>query len=189
MISYLPNTSGGPVMKNRERILTLTLLFAVTSILVQTSAFAKSYIRQCSARVSVGVIGGTGLADFTFIGKGKVGYRNRDEARRRARRNIDECLNAHWNSSNPEVRPSQCTSSNRVYNYPTTNMSRALCTRNPNNPNLSNIVVIVNYSGHGGCKNGTFRYVVRNKTIRCYTPGCSSDRNENSTPPWERRLK
>ncbi len=91
-------------------------------------AAAKDYTRSCDCQMSVAVNGVNGhtVVDgpsktYAFSGKGTVGYYNPNEARRRARHNLDECIQAAWDNRNGVWPPSECTVANQIYDYPFTN--------------------------------------------------------------------
>lgn len=94
-----------------------------------SAAYAKDYIRSCSAAYIItptSIRGGRTAILPRFQGKGKVGYFNPNEARRRASRNINECIQAHWANRDSGRTPSECTESNRIYNYHFTPLSAHL---------------------------------------------------------------
>ena len=164
----------GPAMGT---LLALLICLLALVLCVGNEVFAKSYTRGCSVRYSVTptINGRSGnSATFTFEGKGTVGYYNPNEARRRARRNIDECIDTHWASRHSGVRPSQCSESNQIYNYPFSGQLEArianeVCRRNRGHSSL-NVTVTALYSGREGCtlrNNSWNRIIVRNHRVNC----------------------
>ncbi len=160
----------------------IALGFVLT--LATISIFSESradVTRSCGASYSVCPSGGGSCWSFDFTGRGTVGYFNPNEARRRARHNIDECIDTHWRNYTSTGRPQQCTSSNQVYGYGVgsliVDMSRNICRRNPGR---SSVVVSIRaiYSGDRGCtlrNNSWNREIARNHTVRC--PGAEVEPN------------
>ena len=160
--------------------LTPLLFTLLTALVFSVSApvFAKDYTRSCTAtyNLSARTPGGTRLRgeQRSFQGKGTIGYYNPNKARERARRNIDECITRHWETRNASSKPSQCTESNKVYNYPFNGLhfgiQQALCVRNPGRVRII-AGITVTYDGQTGCTPGNrwMRTVATNHTINCPT--------------------
>jgi hypothetical protein len=100
----------------------LILILGITFVGISA---AKDYTRSCDCQYSVGV--GTANGDTVdgpsytyplFSGQGTVGYYNPNEARRRARHNLDECIQAAWDHRDGVSRPTECTDANQIFNYP-----------------------------------------------------------------------
>jgi len=136
----------------------LTLLLIICS---NNSSYAKNYTRSCTAyyyAIPTSIPGGGNrviLPEFT--GKGTVGYYNPNEARRRARKNLEQCIRAHWDSRHGSNIPIACTEANQVYNY-TISMLEAylgnrLCVSNRGNEHIT-ARVGANFRGDKGCEGG-----------------------------------
>jgi len=145
--------------KAYSNYLPYTAMF-LTALLFSLSApaYAKDYTRSCKATLSASAQtpGGTRLRGVqrSFQGKGTIGYYNPNEARRRARKNLNECVTQAWENRTGSSRPRQCTKSNQVYNYPFTGLhfgiQQALCVSNPGHENLI-ARINVSFDGKKGC--------------------------------------
>lgn len=97
--------------------LTIFLVFFASNL-----AYAKTYTRSCKAAYYINptsIAGGGRRLDLRqFTGKGKIGYYNPNKARRRARKNLDECVRAHWRNRHTSHMPTECTEDNLIYSYP-----------------------------------------------------------------------
>ncbi len=153
-------------LKRREVWMLSILSSLITMTVSTTEASAKSYTRSCRANMEVSYQGQQ-IGSLNFTGKGTVGYFAPNKARKRAKKNIDECLSAQWNSGGTGTKPRQCTSSNKIYGYTISNMRTMLCDHFPNQNVLEDLLVKVRYSGDKGCNNGTIRTVVRNLDWPC----------------------
>lgn len=149
--------------------------FSALLLLIGGEAAAKNYTRSCGARYSVTPtsISGGHAYTFQFQGRGTVGYYNPNEARRRARRNIDECIDTHWAHRTATSRPDQCRESNQVYNYPlnswAVDIRRNICRLNPGHDTIT-VTVNVLYSGDKGCylrNNSWSRTIARGYVVHC----------------------
>jgi hypothetical protein len=145
-------------MKRKNKAISYVILSAAALLLICGTGWAKDYTRSCSALYVVKPTsipgGGTTAFSPVFTGKGKVGYYNPNEARRRARKNLLECIRTHWSHRNPLTMPSQCRESNRVYNYPYSGLAASLgylvCRRNPGQSQIT-ARVEVTFRGDKGC--------------------------------------
>ncbi len=137
-------------------------------------AHSRDYTRSCSATISISPTGGGSGVSHNFTGRGTVGAYMPNTARERARRNIDECVNAAW--ANPHsLRPSACTSSNQVYDWPYNRLhqevAQAICNRNPARERVF-VNVRVTYQGDTGCvaqPNIWLRTIRENYLVQCAT--------------------
>jgi len=143
------------------------------------AAQARDYTRSCTATISFGPSGGT-YVRHSFTGRGTVSTYRPNTAREKARRNIDECLNANFANPNG-LRPNACTTSNQVYNYPFRRLHQELalqaCNANRGRPNLR-LGISVTYDGDKGCtldNNSWGRTLLSNYQVNCatqnYEPG------------------
>lgn len=160
-------------MNIQKKAVLVPLAAALALGLGSDVAQAKDYTRSCSANYSVSPVGGGESWNFTFTGKGTVGYYNPNEARRRARHNIDECIDAHWDNINATGRPSACTESNQIYSYPVNSLAvdiqRNICRLNPGRPRIP-VSINVTYNGQSGCtlrNNSWLRHVAQNYNVNC----------------------
>ena len=136
-----------------------TIFLVSFSLLVfpGSASYARDYIRSCSAAyivTPISIRGGNTAFLPRFQGRGKVGYYNPNEARRRASRNINECINAHWADRDSSNTPIECTESNRIYNYHFTPLSAHLrnevCRLNKGHDRITSRVSVQKY-GRTGC--------------------------------------
>lgn len=137
-------------------------------------AVARDYTRSCTAQYNISPTSfrGTGI-QRSFTGRGTVGSYMPNTARERARRNIDECLDAHWANRNLGTRPRACTEANQVYNYPFRSLhaeiALAMCNANPGHTSMR-IGINVLYDGDKGCllgRNLWNRQIASNYLINC----------------------
>ncbi len=141
--------------KQYAMILKGTLL-AVSLILIASTAMAKSYTRSCQGTMFFEPTSFRGVsASIRFTGKGKVGYYAPNKARRRAAKNLRQCFNAAWGQRETTATPSQCTPSNRVYNYPVraplaTYIKGSVCSRNRGHSSIT-VRIKVLTDGDTGC--------------------------------------
>lgn len=155
---------------------------AAGMLVFENVALAKNYTRSCKAKYSVNPTSFRGTSwTFEFTGKGTIGYYNPNEARRRARRNIDECIDTHWRRYTASGRPRECTEANQIYSYPVgsliSDISRNICRLNPGHSSIS-VSITVGYSGKEGCyldNNSWGRVITRNLLITC--PGAEFEPN------------
>jgi nicotinamide mononucleotide (NMN) deamidase PncC len=99
----------------------ILILLLLCRIVFFGLAAAQDVTRSCTAQYSVSVTSINGAAGQTypsFSGQGTVGYFNPNEARRRARHNLDECVQAAWDNRDMVSRPTQCTETNQIFSYP-----------------------------------------------------------------------
>jgi len=137
--------------------LTIFLIFFLSN-----PAYAKTYTRSCTASYYINPTsipsGGRRLVLHRFTGKGKIGYYNPNKARRRARKNLDECVRAHWRNRHASNMPSECTESNLIYNYPYNSLEAELghqiCTANRGYDHII-ASIGVSYRGKKGCDGET----------------------------------
>ena len=125
---------------------------ALLALAAATPADAKDYTRSCSATISISAEGGAGVS-HAFTGRGTVGSFMPNTARKRARRNIDECVDAAW--ADPHgLRPAACTPSTQVYDWPYNRLHQEvaleICNLNPGRERVF-IDVNVTYRGDTGC--------------------------------------
>lgn len=143
------------------------------------TGLAKDYTRSCSATISIGATTPSGQrlrgATYNFSGRGTVGWFAPNKARERARRNIDECIDAAWARRHQTSRPSACTESNQVHSYPFTGLQfglqQAVCRANPGHDRIL-VSLTVQFSGDRGCLNYTNtwnRVVTQAYTVQCPT--------------------
>ena len=153
-------------------------LLTVSLLLLNQPVNAKDYTRSCKATYifSAETPDGARLqgAQREFQGKGTAAH-NPNKAREKARRNIDECITKHWENRNATHRPSECTESNQIYNYPFTSLhfgiQQALCSRNPGRQRID-ATITVTYTGDKGClldRNNWRRSVATDHRIKCPT--------------------
>jgi hypothetical protein len=159
------------------------ILFIV--LLIMNTNSSADVTRSCTAKYVVGVssVSGATVPTYTpFTGKGTVGYFAPNKARERARKNLDECIQAHWLNRNMNGSPSQCKESNQVYNYTFDRglipvITIDLCSRNKAYETL-NISLFVLFDGDTGCfldRNLWKTELTTNYRINCpdyeYEPG------------------
>lgn len=153
------------------------MMFFSSFIITDTPADAKTYTRSCTAKYSVSVTSPRGISGQTypsFTGKGTIGYFRPNEARRRARRNLDECIQAHWDRRDMTGRPTQCTESNQIYSYPLTSgfiptIRNDICSRNKSHEAIT-VNINALFDGQKGCfldRNLWKTNVVNNFRIQC----------------------
>jgi hypothetical protein len=139
-----------------------------------SGAAAKDYTRSCTAKyiVSPHSFRGESL-ERTFQGKGTVGSYMPNTARERARRNLDECITAHWNNRYSGARPRECTEANQIYNYPFnslhTEIALGICQANRGHGEIG-VDINVLYSGDTGClldRNLWKREIIRDYRVTC----------------------
>jgi hypothetical protein len=137
-------------------------------------AHAKDYTRSCTAKyiISPHSFRGESL-ERTFQGKGTVGWYAPNTARERARRNLDECITAHWNNRYSGARPRECTDANQVYNYPFNSLhaeiAHGICLANRGHSEIG-VDISVLYSGDKGClldRNLWKRDIIRDYRVTC----------------------
>ena len=160
----------------RARVCRLTLVagLAAMTALVTAPVVAKDYTRSCSATISISPVGGGSGVSHSFSGRGTVGAFMPNTARERARRNIDECVNAAWGNPNG-LRPAACTPSNQVYDWPYNRLHQEvaleICNRNPARARIF-LNVNLTYRGDTGCvaqPNLWLRNIRENYLIQCAT--------------------
>jgi len=124
---------------------------------INSDAQAKSYTRSCKANYYVAptsIRGGATVNLPKFTGKGTVGYFNPNEARRRAKKNLVECVRAHWARRHGSNKPTQCTTTNKVYSYTYTMLEAylgmRLCAANRGHANIRARVGVL-FEGDTGC--------------------------------------
>jgi hypothetical protein len=161
-------------------------LAAITALFfVMSSSSSADVTRSCTATYGVSISSISGATNPTypsFTGRGTVGYLNPNLARERARHNLDECITAHWENRDMMSRPSQCTETNQIYNYPFTGglipkIREDVCSRYKAYETLT-IGLSVMFQGDAGClldRNLWSRNVASNYRISCpdyeYEPG------------------
>ncbi len=136
--------------------------------------YAKDYTRSCTAKIGISPSSFRGTSvERTFQGRGTVGSYMPNTARERARRNIDECITAHWNNRYSGSRPTECTEANQVYNYPFnslhTEIAHNICLANRGHGTID-VSINVLYSGDKGClldRNLWMREVARDYRVTC----------------------
>lgn len=149
-------------------------LALVVSVTAAVPVAAKDYTRSCSASIRFGPEGGGTSVQHSFTGKGTERTYRPNSAREKARRNIDECLDAHF--ADPHgLRPNACTPANQVYDYPFRRLHQEMamqaCNANPGRANLRLNANVV-YTGQKGCtlsNNSWNRTLVRNYAVTCAT--------------------
>jgi len=142
------------------------------SVTAAVPVAAKSYTRSCSATISFRPVGGGTSVRHRFTGKGTERTYRPNSAREKARRNIDECLDANF--ANPHgLRPSACTPANQVYDYPFRRLHQEMalqaCNANRGRTNMQ-LNVTVLYDGDTGCmlrRNLWNRTLVQNYAVNC----------------------
>jgi hypothetical protein len=118
-------------------------------------AHAKTYKRSCKAQYWVIPSRGHRVSTPQFSAQGRVGHYAPNKARRRARKKLNKCVNAHWRHRNSNARPSECTSANSVSGYPISgslenHLKGILCYHNPGITRIR-ANVSVSFSGDRGC--------------------------------------
>ena len=154
------------------------VLFVLFCAMIAAPVQAKDYTRTCHARYSVCPSSFRGVCwNFDFDGKGTIGYYNPNKARERARHNLDECIDTHWQRYTATGRPAECTAANQIYNYPVNSLivdlSRNVCRLNPGHQTIQ-VGIGVIYSGQDGCtlsNNSWNRSITRNHTVFCTAEG------------------
>ncbi len=160
----------------KARTCRLTIVAGLAAMMAMTAApvAARDYTRSCSATISISPAGGGSGVSHNFSGRGTVGAFMPNTARERARRNIDECVNAAWSSPHG-LRPAACTPSNQVYDWPYNRLHQEvaleLCNRNPARERIF-LDVRVTYQGDTGCvaqPNIWLRTIRENYLVQCAT--------------------
>ncbi len=136
----------------------MLILLLVWTVAFSELAACQDVTRSCTASYSVSVTsisGASGQTYPSFSGQGTVGYFNPNEARRRARHNLDECVQAAWDNRDRLSKPSECSESNQIYNYPfemgiIPKIRIDLCSRYKAYDSLT-IALSVIFSGDEGC--------------------------------------
>jgi hypothetical protein len=148
------------------------------------AASAKDYTRSCRGHVRFEPTSFRGTSwSFEFTGKGTVGWYAPNTARKRAARNLRECFNAMWDRRTYVARPSQCSESNQVYNYPiggalATQLQINMCRLNPGHASIV-VKMWVLTDGKRGC----FEHLnspwvhVESYTVNC--PGAAVEEGVN----------
>lgn len=173
------------VKKSRVDVSYLTVL-STTSVaaimLFGNAAFAKDYTRSCrgSVRFEPTSFRGTSWS-YAFTGKGTVGYFAPNKARERAAANLNECYNASWDRRNHTSRPTECSESNQVYDYPirgalATQLQANICRLNPGHASIV-VKMWVLSDGDKGCYGNinTPWAIVNSHTVNC--PGALLEPN------------
>jgi hypothetical protein len=159
------------------------MVLFIVLILMNTTSSAD-VTRSCKAKyvVAVSSVSGAPVPTYPyFTGKGTVGSFAPNTARERARRNLDECVQAAWDRRTMTSRPSQCTETNQVYNYPFNGLmpriTNDVCSRNKAYDTLR-IGLFVLFEGDKGCllrRNLWKTELATNELINCpdyeYEPG------------------
>ncbi len=153
--------------------------------LSSTGVAAKDYTRSCTATYVISATTPTGArltgANFSFTGKGTVGYYAPNTARERALKNINECVDDAWAHRLGTSVPRACTSSNQIHGYPFTGLHvgimQAVCLANRGHDQIL-INLHVGYDGDTGCiayPNIWRRLITQAYTINCpdYSAGPS----------------
>jgi len=154
-------------------------LAAISMVACGFNAAEADVTRSCSATITIGAttvsLQRLQGASYHFSGRGTHGGLSPNTARERARRNIDECIDAAWARRHHTSRPEACTESNQVYNYPFTSLQfglqQAVCNANPGHDRIL-VTLSVQYSGDTGCllrHNEWNRIVTRAYTVQCPT--------------------
>ncbi len=162
---------------NIDRVLACAAASVAMISLGLNGAEARDYTRSCTATIGINAQSPTGErlrgASYRFSGQGTVGYFAPNTARERARRNIDECIDAAWAHRYGTSRPSACTESNQVYSYPFYGLhfgvQQAVCLTNRGREQIF-VDVNVQFSGDTGCTlrtNSWNRVVTQGYTINC----------------------
>jgi hypothetical protein len=160
----------------------ILVLILLSGTVILDSAVAKDYTRSCDCDFGATVETINGYTadgpsyDYPFSGQGTVGYYNPNEARRRARHNIDECLRAAWDHRDGTSIPTECTEANQIYNYPLTiglipEIRNNVCSRNPDYIWFT-IGVSAVFTGDTGCtldNNNWLTTLARNYRVNCPT--------------------
>jgi hypothetical protein len=145
---------------------------------------AKDYTRSCDCQYSMSVnaangdpVDGPSNSYPSFSGKGTVGYYNPNEARKRARHNLDECIQAAWEHRDGVSKPTECTESNQIFSYPINNglipkIRMDVCNSNPDYDWFT-IGISATFSGDNGCL--LDRNLWNTNIISNYRVNCPSD--------------
>jgi hypothetical protein len=163
--------------KRFDRFFALAAAGCAALALTANTVEAKTYTRSCQATYNVVARTPTGGSltggNFTFTGKGKVGYYAPNKARERALGNIKECVNAAWSRRLITSVPSACTDSNLIYSYPFTSLHfglmQTVCLANPGHDRIM-VDLVVTYSGDTGCvpaHNNWREVITQSYTINC----------------------
>jgi len=169
---------------DKKRIFFVCFMILFTLLFIMDTPSSADVTRSCTAKyvVSISSISGATSPTYTpFQGKGTVGSFAPNKARERARKNLDECVEAHWERRNMTSRPSQCTESNKIYNYPFTGLmpkiTNDVCSRYKSYETIT-IGVFVLFEGDKGCLLGRNLWktdLATNYRINCpdyeYEPG------------------
>lgn len=165
-------------MNTQIAILMLILVTAFSG-----SVTAKDYTRSCDCQLNLGVdtVNGHSVVNgpsktYAFSGQGTVGYYNPNEARRRARHNLDECIQSAWDNRNGVWVPSECTEANQIYDYPFTNglipqITNEICNEHLDY-NWFTMALSATFSGNTGClldRNLWLTNIITNYRVNCPT--------------------
>ncbi len=155
----------------RPNSLLLIIVAAVIFVFIQE--VCADVTRSCTATYNACPAGGGACWTFDFTGSGTAGHYAPNKARRRARTNIDECIDSHWRNYTATRRPTECTSANQISRYPVrsliVDMTQNLCRLNPGSSSM-NVSINVTYRGRKGCtlrNNSWLRNIAQNHTINC----------------------
>lgn len=144
---------------------------------------AKDYTRSCDCQMSASVdtingnaVDGPSYSYPSFSGQGTIGYYNPNEARRRARHNIDECIQAAWDHRDGVSRPTECTEANQIFNYPfimglIPKIRNDVCSSNPE-ADWFTLGLTASFDGDTGClldRNLWNTIIATNYRINCPT--------------------
>jgi hypothetical protein len=169
---------------NKKRTFFVCFMVLFTSLFIMNTPANADVTRSCKAKyvVSISSISSATSPTYEFFtGKGTVGYFAPNKARERARKNLDECVEAAWNRRDMTSRPSQCTESNQVYSYPfhglMPRITNDVCSRYKAHETIR-IGVFVLFEGDKGCLLGRNLWkteLATNYQINCpdyeYEPG------------------
>jgi hypothetical protein len=142
------------------------ILILIWGLNFLVSVTAKDYTRSCDCSLSWGVETANGhrvdsdadptlYGTYSFSGQGTVSWYHPSEARRRARHNIDECIQAAWGNRNGVYSPSECTEANQIFRYPfrsglITYITNRVCSAHPDYDWFT-VGLAATFDGDRGC--------------------------------------
>jgi len=148
-------------MKKEKKILKSIGIIIGVLALLSSAGEARTYTRACSAYYfaePIDMSHGRGArlpGNTTFTGRGTVSYYAPNLARKRARRHIVACAEAHWRTRRGRAIPRECTADRQIYNYDLryieASLANRLCTVNPGHRSIR-AQVGVWITGKKGCE-------------------------------------
>ena len=148
------------------------------SILLPSTSFAGKITRSCTGTIEVVTRTVPNYEVFkspSFTGKGRCGRLVPNRCRERAAENLKRCVNSHWLSkvvNGAQLKPKECTTEDRVYNYPYVNfrseLEKSACDyfkEDDTGDGIIRVNVRLTTSGKSGCIGGMVR--ATNHRINC----------------------